>query len=211
MSQKGVAPILIVLLIALAIGGYFLYQQQAKTTLPTPSPTQTTTQPSPNPTNTSPVPNGTGETTSWKTYTDTELGISFKYPDTWEVKTTIVAGPNTKYVYLEIPQEKDSARFAVAVDYIDNPKNLSVKQFQEELNKKNMAVPLIFYSDNSSPVKVAGIDGFYEKNGNCEPYNCSIYSVSYKGKIWLIKLMETIHGKYVSEKGKIVSTFKFTN
>lgn len=44
MNQKGLAPILIVLLIALALGGYFLYQQQAK---PASQPTTQTTQPSP--------------------------------------------------------------------------------------------------------------------------------------------------------------------
>ncbi len=43
MTQKGLAPILIVVLIALALGGYFIYQKQISLT-PTiqPSPTSTT-------------------------------------------------------------------------------------------------------------------------------------------------------------------------
>lgn len=46
MPQKGLAPIVIVLLIALGIGGYLYYQNQNKTT---PAPVQQTTQPTPIP------------------------------------------------------------------------------------------------------------------------------------------------------------------
>jgi len=93
LHERGLAPILIVLLIALAVGGYFVYQQQAKTTLPTPSPTQTTIQPSPSPTAASPLPNGAGasgaptgdaETANWKTYTTDKF--AFKYPQNYVVK-----------------------------------------------------------------------------------------------------------------------------
>lgn len=52
MSQKGLAPILIVIIIAILIGGYFIYQNQAK---PAPPPQQTT-QPSPTPVTTSTQP-----------------------------------------------------------------------------------------------------------------------------------------------------------
>lgn len=45
MTQKGLAPILIVLILAFLVGGYFVYQNQVKST-PTP---QSTTQPSPSP------------------------------------------------------------------------------------------------------------------------------------------------------------------
>lgn len=70
-GQKGFAPILIVLLIALAIGGYLTYQKQIKSTpLPQPSPSSITTS----------VASSSDETTNWKTYTNDMFNFSFKYP-----------------------------------------------------------------------------------------------------------------------------------
>lgn len=70
MNQKGLAPILIIVVIlAIFVGGYYLGQQKIK-----PVPSRPTVQPSPGPAD---------ETTNWKTYTDTELGFTFKYPDTY--------------------------------------------------------------------------------------------------------------------------------
>ena len=68
MSQKGLAPILIVLLIVLVIGGILLYQ---KASLRQGSEGQAV-QPSPSPVD---------ETANWKTYRNTLLGYEFKYPD----------------------------------------------------------------------------------------------------------------------------------
>ena len=77
-AQKGLAPILIVILIALAVGGYLVYQNQSKSV-------------SPVKTDTSPAPTGATETANpdsiganWKTYTNTQHGYSLKYPTTWD-------------------------------------------------------------------------------------------------------------------------------
>ncbi|MBI4035579.1 hypothetical protein HY383_01395 [Candidatus Daviesbacteria bacterium] len=70
--QKGLAPILIVFLIALAVGGYLIYQKQIK---PVP---QHTTESTPTP--------AVDETANWKTYKDNEGGFMFNYPDNWIVK-----------------------------------------------------------------------------------------------------------------------------
>lgn len=78
MSQKGLAPILIVVLIAvLAVGGYLLYNQQTKlTSAPQPT-TQSTPAPSVNPTESAePV-----DISNWKTYTNSKYGYSVKYPN----------------------------------------------------------------------------------------------------------------------------------
>lgn len=76
MKQKGLAPILIVVLIAVALGGYLIYSQQTKPTPPLPKPAivPQTPQATPVP---SPIPN---ETTNWKTYTNTKEGYSVGYP-----------------------------------------------------------------------------------------------------------------------------------
>ncbi|MBI4059064.1 hypothetical protein HY404_02365 [Candidatus Microgenomates bacterium] len=72
-NQKGLAPIVIVILITVALGGYLLYKQQPKPT----SPTQVT-QSSPTPFSSS-SPN---ETANWKTYTNSDWSV--RYPSEWD-------------------------------------------------------------------------------------------------------------------------------
>lgn len=75
-QEAGFIPILIVILIAAAVGGYFVYKNyQTKTPAPTAPPTTSSTpQPSPSPIN---------ETANWKTYTGNRY--SFSYPNGWLV------------------------------------------------------------------------------------------------------------------------------
>ena len=76
MKQKGLTPMLIVLLVAAVIGGYLIYQNQSA------KPT------SPIITVASPAPTGAAETVytedtrsaNWKTYTNTRYGYRVKYP-----------------------------------------------------------------------------------------------------------------------------------
>lgn len=74
-ESKGLAPLVIIILIALAVGGYLLYQKQLKPAVP---------QPSVNPV-ASPVPTGAGETTNWETYTNEKCKFSLQYPEDWVV------------------------------------------------------------------------------------------------------------------------------
>lgn len=76
-KQKGLAPIIIIVLIALtAIGVYFL---GTKNILELPTfPLSPTLSPSPTST---PDP-----TANWKIYTSSEFGFTFKYPQDWDVK-----------------------------------------------------------------------------------------------------------------------------
>ena len=71
MNQKGLAPLLLVLLLALGIGGYLLYQKQNIA----PS-TQQTVQSS---------ASVNKETASWETYEDVQRRYSFKYPKGWKI------------------------------------------------------------------------------------------------------------------------------
>lgn len=68
MKQKGLTSILIVILIAVGLGGYLIYQKQLK---PIPLP-QPTTQPS---------PSSADETVNWSS----DDGYSIRYPSTWYI------------------------------------------------------------------------------------------------------------------------------
>ena len=73
--QRGFIPILIVILIAVLVGGYFVYTN-SQTKTPT-----STIHPSPSPVDASSAPSGTDETANWKTFTYSSNTFSFKYPD----------------------------------------------------------------------------------------------------------------------------------
>lgn len=66
--QKGLAPIVIILLIALAVGGFLIYQKQSKISISS----STTNIAS---------PALTDETINWNTYTNTKFNYSVKYPN----------------------------------------------------------------------------------------------------------------------------------
>lgn len=68
MRQKGFSPILIVILLALVLGGFLIYQKQIKLVSQSWQITQI-----------SPTPTAIDETANWKTYTNQEYGFSIKY------------------------------------------------------------------------------------------------------------------------------------
>lgn len=72
-KQKGFITSLIIIILAAAAsaGGYFIYQKQIKSSLS--KTTQQTIEPSPSPSD---------ETAGWKTYTEPNGMLSFKYPET---------------------------------------------------------------------------------------------------------------------------------
>ncbi|MCL5784124.1 MAG: hypothetical protein M1142_02075 [Patescibacteria group bacterium] len=77
MHQRGLAPLLVVILIAVAIAGYVIYQKQIK---PVSLSRQIQATPSPVSKNES---SGSADVANWKTYTD--QNVSFKYPSDWNV------------------------------------------------------------------------------------------------------------------------------
>lgn len=128
-NQKGFAPILIILLIALAIGGYLFYSDK----IPLP---QTTSPLSPS---ASQEPNGSLETANWKTYTNTKYNFSFKYPsdDSKEYGTFKLLGENNNpkemdgnlerlsYVNIGYPQSD----VAIIFNLYSNPSKLSSERW----------------------------------------------------------------------------------
>lgn len=105
MSQKGLAPILIVILIAAAVGGYFIYQKQIK---PVVVPQQTA---QPSSTNASPAPTGVGEIANWKTYTNTKVGFQIKYPPRYSKPGLPSGAPTAPALYADGNEESGTILF----------------------------------------------------------------------------------------------------
>ncbi|MBI2085865.1 hypothetical protein HYT74_00830, partial [Candidatus Daviesbacteria bacterium] len=86
MKQKGLAPILIVLLIALAVSGYLIYQKQTKPVSVSQQTTQLTSTSSPVAT-ANPESSDSAEVASWKTY-DNKI-YSLKIPPDWKINSGV--------------------------------------------------------------------------------------------------------------------------
>lgn len=96
-KQKGIAPILIVILIALALGGYLLYQKQFKpVSVLQPSPSPVTSPEASSSATASPESTGIRETANpdsivanWKTYENKPFFYQIKYPSNWIVQNVL--------------------------------------------------------------------------------------------------------------------------
>jgi len=128
-TERGLAPILIVLLIALGIGGYLVYQKQTKPT------SSRNTQPI-----STPLPKGLAEsekklkiqktahleqTTSWKIYKDNKYGIQVKYPPNWVVENkfsrTFENGDVVTFLDNTYPQQANSEYYNTAIFTVGTP------------------------------------------------------------------------------------------
>ncbi len=93
-AQKGLVPLLMVVLISAALlGGYFIYQRQNVT-----SPQQIVQPSTPSPSDASREPTGSAETANWKTYTykihgDSKYHFQIKYPNNWDYREISAGNP----------------------------------------------------------------------------------------------------------------------
>lgn len=133
MSQKGFAPILILIILAvLTSGGYFVYQKQIKTTPPIPFP-QPTIQPYSNLLPKEPTESekklriqktaNLEQTIDWKIYKDDKYSIQVKYPTDWVIKKdTKILGVGDLITFMEnTPQQNQSEYYNTAIFTIGIP------------------------------------------------------------------------------------------
>ena len=101
-SRRGFVQIVIIAVIALVIGAGAMYGYQKLTTKPSPSPQPSVTSQSPIPDDLSSGALAKDETVytedtrsaNWKTYTDTKIGFSIKYPgDFYSAQSDQIIGP----------------------------------------------------------------------------------------------------------------------
>lgn len=195
--KKGIVLPLLLLLasVSLIIGAFFLLDNEPKT------PTQTAT----------PVP--VIDTTDWKTYTNKELGFSFKYPQ--DAKYSI--DPNVKngiQIWLEVPNN-----FTFYITTVPNSKKLSLDNPQQLFNNGPFTADL----GNAilTQTDLGGLKAY--KADNC--------CINHEFNFWALTEIATIKNQYVYEirveskehtkqypsnvdrklLDQILSTFKFTD
>lgn len=186
MKQKGLTPLVIIILIAFTFGGYLLFRKQFK---PAAAP-QKISQPS----QTLAVSDATA---NWKKYTNTSFGFSFKYPKDWKLEGDGIA--NELSVFGD-PYNKNDYQL-VFVKVVDNSKNLSIEDYVQKF-RSSMKTDYKEITVGNEKGKQAILSGqcggdnniFVKKNGR-------IYEIQWpkcRGKDVNSKIFDTI-----------LSTFKF--
>ena len=204
-KQKGLAPILIILLIAAAVGGYFIYANYLN------NQTRVTQQ------NTKSSPSPTDETANWKTYTHNELSYSIKYPQSWaldESGTTIylipkelpkVTGPDQTLVFDIRKLIKEYALVSIA-DVGERDKSLSQAariyggdRLQEELKIDGLSVIKVV---KKNPAKLNG-------DGIPNATIIRVFTKNPQGNTFIIQIESVKIEEYLGSFNEILSTFKF--
>lgn len=213
MKQTGLAPIVIVLLLAaLAMGGYLIYNQQAKPITPL-----STLTPSTNPESTS-----SADITNWKTYTKDKFW-TIKYPPSWNVIKESDDGI-TGIIFSDSNQIGNPGSGNIQVQVRWAGRNIS---YDSLLFQK---VGKVEYKDGSSftIVKKLNVDGYpavvdqneLVNNGPAKP--AYLYQISIKGPLNVsisasfLKYnqpgfsKESNNKTYLPILDQMFSTFKFT-
>lgn len=160
-------------------------------------------------------------TAGWKTYSNSEYGISFKYPADWLVK-----GKNSgqEAVTLQsgiglIPGGKNqgSASTPLYIDRFDNLKKLELKAWIDDYNA-NSPLSRTFYSGGLQETTVGGYKAFKVDKGDCEPFYCYTAIIMANDKIFMFHDIDFGEGFGYSNQelinyrvvfDQILSTFKF--
>lgn len=183
-KQKGLAPLLIVIIIALAVGGYLIYQRQPKPN-PTPNPLpQQTTQPSPSPID---------KTANWKTYNRGDL--SLKYPPGWSVRdsdylNSVFLENKSGSVKITISEGQYPYGFAGPMETKENPLKVVVgdKEYQtKEIIIDNKKAYVNFEVDTPQKHHIlfgTGYPADNDLNYSLEDYNAS--------KDTILKILSTL-------------------
>lgn len=209
--QKGLVPILIVILIALAVGGYFVYQNQTK-----PVVSQPITQSSPIPV-TSPTATNPADMANWKTYISIDGKYSIQYPEDYTIEETNSVSTADKYPsgkkQIAIKPSNQKLNFIMYVNYYPIPSPAVTSEVMQQVSAcdvvnaqktNNASKGVDFILDNQKGV-------MYE-NSLCAQFTSTNFYVSLNNRVYSISVASTekynLHKTLVEQ---ILSTFKFLN
>lgn len=210
MNQKRFVNIfLIIAIIAIvAVGGYFIFLKNPEpiTPQPTPAPTQTKTPASPTPT-----PTLKNEASGWRSHSNTEIGFSLQYPQTWKIEDGLKIDTCCLNVFNSSnPYQGDFLKQNVMKAQFQYQVNASVsnkQQYIDRLIKNNSE------SEMESPISQSSIVGVQNENGlDIVKFNGGVGNIGYiiPRKANFSEVLYVIVWNPDSTLEKVVSTLKLT-
>lgn len=211
--------IIFVLLVILGSGIYYFAAKSIKNNTPVTPPTAV---PDVRPSPTIEETASSDPTSNWKTYSDTQLGISFRYPSNGKINK-LTEGTSSLYI---TDNSNNIPHYLFNIDIKDNKQNLTARQVIENeiqmlRNDKNVpgggAQALADYRESTiKDYRNGVIDGFSMRWGkDGDAVNNAIEIVSIKSnKIYNFTIhdgngsVDEFHKNLIDQ---ILSTFKFTN
>lgn len=130
------------------------------------------------------------KTSDWKIYKNNELGISIKYPKTWETTSQFAYSSGITHEVIGFDHtDKQQRKSFVRLRYFDNPKNLSPQEFEKDYVSRPSHGPAAInspgvYSDKAEAVKIGNITAYHIQDGFCHPIICDTYTWTYKNKLF---------------------------
>lgn len=204
MSQKGLAPIGIVLLVAaVAIGGYLIYSGKANLNQ------QTSSTPTTTPASTT----NSNETVDWKIYTSTDHKFSIKYPNEAKISEWTKASEGEDAVILSITgsTQYQGTEFhdGIILKFSSGLlEQRTLKEFVDNQVKEN-TLPVIAPVD---VITVNGLNGYTYTLGGTSKSKIIYLPNSKSDYIKIENVTEDPTNKGFKETtNQILSTFKFTN
>lgn len=208
MFQKGLAPILIILLIAVAIGGIYLVRDYNKSRLGDITFNTSVLPPSSNPTD---------ETVNWKTYTNSKYNYQFRYPNDFEITEE---STDKVYISNNLPPDPSckgggcnlgTPRLSIYFEHLNNPGE-DAMSLDEYANSRRTSL-LRTNNDQSQIEKIQkfGLDARFVE-GTTEGYNHNYFikpNPNLSFSISVIFLSKVEVSKYEDTANQILSTFKF--
>ncbi len=150
-------------------------------------------------------------TSNWKTYINSDFGLTLRYPNNWTAKENWGTSGLKEFHYLVLLTDPSNVDEVVGgnigIMAWDNPSSLTLKEFRDAYSSG--AGPGI-YNDSAQQIIVAGHTAYLSHNQNCEPVKCSIYTIPVGTKIYEVYIFSP--DKIKADRptiDQIFSTFKF--
>lgn len=209
MNQKGFVNIILVVVIVVLLGvvGYFTFVKKPKPVAQQLAPTQVANTPKSSP---APTPAPDDPTANWKTYTNTQYGIEFKYPNNWETDAYDTNANNSFSIHFtnyKVKDRVDCSKFIGMEIQAGHTIEGSFDAFvKSEVNNIGMGP-----SGNLTPIIIGGHAAYKVENSG--------WDSACGGPGYFIQESSTKYVYIFSGRGKetdqkiidqIISTFKFT-
>lgn len=223
MKQKGLAPIVIVILIAvLAVGGYLIYSQLPKPTTPprltiqpTPAPSSTPTS-TPESTNSAETANPDSIGANWKAYTNTDGKYSIKYPPSYSLEETDSIKTPEKFPagkkQIAIKPSDQKLNFIIYVDYYPVPDSSQTNEVIQQVSGcDSVKAQKINHAPKGQDFIIDNQKAIMYEDSLCAQFTAANFYISHNDRVYSISVVST--EKYIQHQtrvNQILSTFKFT-